>query len=317
MKINLLILSILVLSLTNQFSTAQQLINPDFETWTNDFLVPSAMNPNSGNNTFGWWDYNYFNSAIAGSSPISLTRLTVPVHSGNYSVKLQTVVYTPTSWNIYKTWGYPFIGHEYNDTLGIMFNGKVNVSNSSFVPGIACSQKLTQFKFYYQYQPSGNDTAECRVLLLSAGTPVAGGRFKTGDATSGWQQATIDFLYVNGLTPDTLYILFSSSSLDYAPQAGSIFLIDDASYVYPTGVEQVFLKENGLTISPNPSNGIFTVQTPSNNSKFKTIEVYNLLGDKIYSTTSNKIDISTSPKGVYFVKVNDVDRNYTKKIVVQ
>lgn len=315
MKINLLLLSFLALSLTMQTAKAQQLINPDFETWTNDILVPTAMNPNSGNNTFGWWDYNYFNSTIAGSSPISLTRLTTPVHSGTYSVKLQTVVYTPTSWNIYKTWGYPFIGHEYNDTLGIMFNGKVNVNNQSFIPGIACSQKLTQFKFYYQYQPSGNDTAECRVLLLSAGTPVAGGRFKTGVATSGWQQATIDFLYVNGLTPDTLYILFSSSSLDYAPQAGSIFLIDDASYVYPTGVEQIVGKENSINITPNPSNGIFTVQSQSNNSK--TIEVYNLLGDRIYSTSTNKVDISHSPKGVYFVKLKEGENTYTKKIVVQ
>lgn len=298
-----------------QNATSQPLINPDFETWTNDFLVPSAMNPNSGNNTFGWWDYNYFNSVIAGSSPISLTRVTNPVYSGTYAVRLETVVYTPTSWNIYKTWGYPFIFHEYNDTLGILFNGKVNVNNQTFVPGIACAQKLTQFKFNYQYQPNGNDTAECRVLLLSAGTPVAGGTFKTGVATSGWQQATIDFIYVNGLTPDTLFIIFSSSSLDYAPRAGSVLWIDNASYSYPTRVEQVLGKENEIFISPNPSNGVFTVQSQSKNSK--TIDVYNLLGDKIYSTSSNKVDISQSPKGVYFVKLNDGERNFTKKIVVQ
>ncbi len=41
-----------------------QLINPGFETWTNDFLVPTAMNPNGGNGSTGWWDYNYFNSSF-------------------------------------------------------------------------------------------------------------------------------------------------------------------------------------------------------------------------------------------------------------
>ena len=52
----------------------------------------------------------------------------------------------------------------------------------------------------------------------------------------GWQQATIDFVYVNGLTPDTLYILASSSSLDYAPSNGSIFYIDDVSYDHTPAV---------------------------------------------------------------------------------
>jgi len=279
----------------------------------NNLLTPILKH---GQMTF-LWDYNYFNSAIVGSSPISVTRSTNPVQSGNYAVRLETVVYTQTSWNIYKTWGYPFIFHEYNDTLGILFNGKVNVNNQTFYPGIACTQKLTQFKFYYQYQPSGNDTAECRVALISDGTPVAGGTFKTSAATSGWQQAVIDFTYVNGLTPDTLLILFSSSSLDYKPKAGSVLWIDNASYGYPTGIEQKFDKENGLSISPNPSNGIFTVQFQTKSSNKQTIEVYNLLGDKIYSTISNKVDISHSPKGVYFVKLSDGEKNFTKKIVVQ
>lgn len=320
MKKTLLILSALSLFFTMNVNA--QIINPGFETWTTDMLVPSAMNPNSGNDTYGWWDFNYFNSSLVGSSPISVTRCTDTVRTGNYSVRLQTKVYTPTSWNIYKSWGIPFIGHEYNDTLGILFDGKVNVSNQTYKPGIPCTQSLTQYKFYYQYKPTGIDTAECRVALLSAGSLVAGGRFKTNVATgsSGWQQAVINFTYVSGATPDTLLILYSSSSLDRAPKAGSILWIDDVSVSSPTGVEEMLGEENTATIFPNPSNGIFSIQHQS--TKPLTIQIFNLLGEKIYSTTNtikttSDIDMSHAPKGVYFVEIYDGEKSRTQKIVVQ
>lgn len=319
MKKTLLILSALSLIFTMKVNA--QIINPGFETWTNDMLVPSAMNPNSGNDTYGWWDFNYFNSSLVGSSPISVTRCSDTVRTGNYSVRLQTKVYTPTSWNIYKSWGIPFIGHEYNDTLGILFDGKVNVSNQTYKPGIPCTQSLTQYNFYYQYKPTGNDTAECRVALLSAGSLVAGGRFKTHVATgsSGWQQAVINFTYVSGATPDTLLILYSSSSLDRAPKAGSVLWIDDVSVSSPTEVKEMLEEENTMTIFPNPSTGVFSINHLYN--KPQSIEIFNLLGEKIYSTTNNSrasidIDISHSPKGIYFVEMYDGEKIYTEKIVV-
>ena len=106
MKKNLqLFLACLILLVTQTINA--QIINPGFETWTNDAIVPTAMNPNSGNNTSGWWDFNYFNSSFLGSSPISVTRCTDTVHSGSYSARVQTRVYTPTSWNYYNTWGIP------------------------------------------------------------------------------------------------------------------------------------------------------------------------------------------------------------------
>jgi hypothetical protein len=298
-----------------------QIINPGFETWTTDILVPSSMNPNSGNNTTGWWDFNCFNSSYLGSSPISVTRCSDTVHSPSYSARIETKVYTPTSWNIYKTWGYPFIGHEYKDTLGILFDGNVDVTTVVFRPDIPCTQKLTQFKFWYQYKPNGNDTAECRVELVNQRNPVAGGWFKTNVPTgsSGWQQAVIDFTYVSALTPDTLWILFSSSSLDVNPKVGSVFWIDDITVSDPAGMEQLLGEENIADIFPNPSKGIFTI---SQQNKAQSVEVYNLTGEKIYSNTNISqsifdIDISSSPKGIYFVKITDGEKTQTKKLVIQ
>lgn len=321
-KVNLILSTLMLAFITN--ATFAQIINPGFETWSNDLLVPSAMNPNTGNDTYGWWDYNYFNNSMIGSSPISVTRCTDTVHSGSYSVRLETKVYTPTSWNIYRYWGIPFIGHEYNDTLGILFNGKVNVTNQTFRPGIPCSQKLAQLKFFYQYHPNSNDTAECRVLLLNNGTSVAGGVFKTGLSTgsTGWQEATIDFTYINGLTPDTLYVLFSSSSLDNIPKASSVLWIDDVSVVLPTGIEQALENENNIEIFPNPSTGIFYVKQLKADNQPTTIEIYNELGENIFQSTINNpiisIDISSKPKGIYFYQIKENENTIsTGKITIQ
>lgn len=299
-----------------------QIINPGFETWSADMLVPTAMNPNTGNGSTGWWDFNLYNSSFLGSSPISVRRVSDTVHSGMYAARIESKVYTPTSWNIYNSYGIPFIGHAYNDTLGILFNGNVNVSAPSYTPGIPCSSKLTEYKFWYQYNPNGNDTAECRVALLSNGTLVAGGVFKTNVATSGWQQATINFTYISSLPPDTLYVLYSAASLDMNPKAHSILWVDDVTVTLPTGIEEGLGAENNIEIFPNPSNGNFSVAHQTNNNKLQTVEVYNVIGELIWSETNKNrstfnINISQSPKGIYFVKFNDGEKTTTEKIVVQ
>lgn len=323
MKKTLFILSSLIVVFTTSITQAQ-IINPGFETWTPNTLVPLAMDPNSGDGTTGWWEYNYFNSSFLGSSPISVTRCTDTVHSGSYSVRLQTKVYTPTSWNLYSNTGTPFIGHPYNDTLGILFNGNVNIATQTYKPGIPLNQKLIDYKFYYQYKPNGTDKAECRVSLLSNGTLVAGGLFSTTTATgaSGWQQATVTFTYINALTPDTLYVLYSSSSLDSNPKAGSILWIDDVSVTTLTGVEQLLGEEEKVSVYPNPSNGVVSIHNEANFTKTQTIEIYNLLGEKIYSMINEnakdlKINLSDSPKGIYIVKISDGEKSISKKIIIQ
>lgn len=301
-----------------------QLINPGFETWTQNLLVPSAMSPNAGNNTTGWWDYNHFNNSVLGSSPISVRRVTDTVHGGSYAARLQTRVYTPASWNIYKTWGIPFIGHNYLDTLGIIYSGNVNVTNSTFYPGIPCTQKVSQFKFYYQYKPNGNDTAECRVMLVNQRNPVAGGWFKTNVATgaSGWQQATVNLTYVSALTPDTMWVLFSSSSLDRVPKPGSIFWLDDMSITLLSGVDEMKAEENKINIFPNPASEFINIQSEEKNDKVLLTEIYSTLGEKIKwdgypDELSFKINVSNFPKGIYYVKVYYPDKVISKKVVIE
>lgn len=64
--------------------------------------------------------------------------------------------------------------------------------------------------------------------------------------------------------------------------------------------------KNTMVIYPNPSYGIFTLQTNEMND-VKSISIYTLLGQKIYdsiiSSNETTIDITNQPKGVYLYKV--------------
>ncbi len=87
------------------------------------------------------------------------------------------------------------------------------------------------------------------------------------------------------------------------------------------GIPDEESKIQSLSVFPNPSNGIFTVETRK--GSIKTVEVFNLLGTKVFSTSNiNKlkpcvIDLSIFDKGIYFVRVNNGEKTYTEKIVLQ
>jgi hypothetical protein len=102
---------------------------------------------------------------------------------------------------------------------------------------------------------------------------------------------------------------------------GSDIISGDSSHYYihdiASTVEDARSLKNSISIYPNPSNGRFTV-VPENNQTVKTLEVYNIIGERILlQHSSNEVNISNAQTGIYFVKVDDGTEIYTKKITVQ
>lgn len=84
------------------------------------------------------------------------------------------------------------------------------------------------------------------------------------------------------------------------------------------GVHDAVLDKN-VIVYPNPSSGKFKIY--SSGFKIRNLEVYNLYGEKIYSSSGIQnslleIDLSAQPNGIYFVKLISSAGTVVKKVVV-
>jgi hypothetical protein len=150
------------------------------------------------------------------------------------------------------------------------------------------------------------------------------------------------YLIYRGLALNALTLIDSvpgtdSNFVDLSPPAGSIYLVEAVNPGGPCipthsmrrflvgtsasisngGVPKAPAGVNGLTsagtsvhVYPNPNNGQFTIQATSQELMATgSVEVYNMLGEKIYSHSLNinnstsKINLSSQPDGVYMYRV--------------
>lgn len=87
------------------------------------------------------------------------------------------------------------------------------------------------------------------------------------------------------------------------------------------GLQETAGSPGEMTLYPNPSNGKITVSFmgAGNNS---TIKISNLLGEEVYmekctgTNVKKKINVNF-PSGIYFVKVEDGEKQITKKLLIQ
>ena len=74
-----------------------------------------------------------------------------------------------------------------------------------------------------------------------------------------------------------------------------------------------------ILITPNPSNGIFTVSQMGVNNISK-VEIINMLGAKVYSANINadkaEINISKYPDGIYFLRLETNKGIFGRKIIL-
>lgn len=102
-------------------------------------------------------------------------------------------------------------------------------------------------------------------------------------------------------------------------------------HIHGSGTSDVFIAKldfkGGLDVSfdhsdwaiyPNPSNGIFHIANRTSN--VSNLEIYNVLGEKIYSLELNsnnvEIDFNKMPKGLYFITLTADNQRTIQKLVI-
>jgi beta-glucanase (GH16 family) len=108
------------------------------------------------------------------------------------------------------------------------------------------------------------------------------------------------------------------STINYAVKfafSGGLAVTRYFSYVVGNNCNLSNQKAELLSFSfKNPAKDVLTVLT---NSKIDSIEIFNLLGNKIISSSQNNIDISNLSKGIYLVMVFSDTKKSTKKMIVE
>ncbi len=129
--------------------------------------------------------------------------------------------------------------------------------------------------------------------------------------------------------PATAAQLNGPTGLNFDP-TGNLYIAD----TYNERIRKVSLSTSGINktkddgnlfvVYPNPSFGVFAIQTTGLNG-ISSIEIYNMLGQKVFEEafsslqSNNKIDLTDKPAGVYIYRINSKIGNnfYSGKLIIQ
>jgi hypothetical protein len=83
--------------------------------------------------------------------------------------------------------------------------------------------------------------------------------------------------------------------------------------------------ESDISVFPNPSNGLFNLKINLPQEQSISMEVFNLLGEKIQTVATqklllvgeNNLSFSIAEKGVFVLVVKNKQRTFYRKIVCQ
>ena len=195
----------------------------------------------------------------------------------------------------------------------------VTVSNESgFVSNIPVSPSSS--KMYVHIYVTGNSNTGIPVRLKIENNTDPTQSVETEAYTTvvdAWEILEFDFNnQATGTAALNENYPFSMASLFFnfgsAGDDQTVYYFDNISFGSPISLGIDSVSNESFKLYPNPVEDYLNID--STNTAIKNIDVYNILGKKIFSTNSvNRLDMSSFSDGIYFVKINETTFKILKK----
>ncbi|MCB2378314.1 T9SS type A sorting domain-containing protein [Hymenobacter sp. BT635] len=218
-------------------ANAQTLPNGTLETWStrNSALAPT-----------GWFTFDDLLASIGFPFPTATTTRSTDKHAGTYAAQLESK-------------SNPLLQAVIPGILGIGSNPTLE---SEFPGGIPFTARPASMQFYYKLTGTGaaDETAAAQVVLTkwdgTQSNPVAGAAIEL-TPSAGYTLVTLPLDYLSSVAPDSLRILFVSSTAD-EPTVGRVLLIDDVVMTGTALPVRNAARNEAVSVYPNPSaDGLF------------------------------------------------------------
>lgn len=264
--------------------------NGGFENWSTIFNYQTPVS----------WQTLNFLSSFSPPNPISAFKATgIDIHSGNYALQLKTIYINNNP-----------APNAIEDTVGIIFTGKVALNPPSFKYGFPYTGRPEKLEFWCKYIPVGSDKAGAIVFLqkwngLSHDT-IAKGEI-TISATVAYTLFQVDLTYHSAELPDTAAITFGSSKEKEEARVGSTLYLDDVAFTGWVGIDEQETDNDKIKIFPNPASNAVNIIAHIDDANY--IQVMDVSGKLLgkYELKNYKASINTVSfaEGIYFFQLFD------------
>ena len=197
-----------------------------------------------------------------------------------------------------------FTNTNFVDTAGVLwysndgdanFTIQENITHPDFVGATYTITKVVDFN-----NDGNNDLVSG--VLFNPNIPTSGIPISINDGNSNFNPSNVTTTNDNINNSLEIFDFNNDTKMDFIVGTAEGNLVWFENNI-PLSVE-----ENSITavrITPNPSEGIYTITNTQNNQFYNT-QIYNSLGQIVTTVkNSNTIDLSTQPSGIYFAKIED------------
>ena len=180
--------------------------------------------------------------------------------------------------------------------------------------------------FYYKYAPAQpSDSAQVSTQFKMNGESFwYCNTFLTASTEYKYAEIPI-MIYHPYYRADSVIISIQSNlwSDSLTTHVGSVLKIDGFRFKSDKAQTGIVLAKNdtGTRLYPNPTNGKFTIQLFD--KVIEKLDIYNLSGQKVMSLgksqiqANTEVDMTSYPRGIYLIKINDGSKSEVRKLIIQ